>query len=84
MLNEFVSPGGSGFERLPPPRFKPGDFVTMTGTRPGACHRVLECLGVDADNRRWYAIEISSVRVRVWEEDLRLVEAIEELGRIVQ
>lgn len=45
---------------LDPPRFKPGDFVTMEGTQPGACHRVLECLGTRlCNNRRWYLIEIS-------------------------
>jgi hypothetical protein len=73
---------------LDPPRFVPGDFVTMRGTRPGACHRVLECLGVTGDNvtsfqHRWYMIEIGGVNVRVCEGDLSPVEVVSELGRIV-
>ena len=70
--------------QLPPPRFSPGEFVTTNGTRPGACHRVLECLGVSTDNsHRWYMIEIGGVRVRVCESDMNPVEAVSELGRIV-
>lgn len=70
---------------LRPPRFKPDDFVTTQGTRPGACFRVLECLGVDRENlHRWYLVEIGKARVRICESDLQHVEIIEELGRIVQ
>ncbi len=85
-IDRFISPGANGYERLGlgHPRFKPDDFVTTRGTRPGACFRVLECLGVDADNsHRWYMIQIGTARVRICESDLRLVEVIEELGRIV-
>jgi len=87
--HEFLSPGTGGHERdariIPPPRFVPDEFVTTQGTRPGACFRVLECLGVDAENRhRWYLIEISGAKVRICESDLQgPVEVVEELGRIV-
>ncbi len=88
--DRFVSPGGFGL--LDPPRFVPGEFVTTTGTRPGACHRVLECLGLVMDYsnpstgssyRRWYRIEIGGVSVRICEGDLEPVEIVGELGRIV-
>lgn len=73
---------------LDSPRFVPGDFVTVQGTRSGACFRILECLGVIqgdalAPGRRWYTVDVNGVPVSVCEGDLKPVEVVSELGRIV-